>query len=273
MRFWRIQHPDYKSDYQHSYINGSIENPHSLKFPAVDCDVCVSTRREGWKWLPFVCPESLRGVIEPLSSASLPLAEHKALQKELFAALGQEGEPFIDLAPGANFEPCCLDIPSRPRADFLWPGLGTFLVSERIRNVLLASCGDEVGATEVVLRKVGKRNAALPAPIPQTGEPEDIINEASVLVDKTEIGPYYHIVPRKESAYPPNRVTRSICPGCQRVEMIYPKNEHKPRMTNAMWKGHRIFYLGSTLRIIVTDEVKQLLMHLRPTNVIFAEAD
>jgi hypothetical protein len=51
----------------------------------------------------------------------------------------------------------------------------------------------------------------LAGPVPQIGEPEDVIDEVPLLKSKTGIGPYYQIIPRKE---PDDRQTadrRQVC--------------------------------------------------------------
>lgn len=272
MRFWKIGTPDYKSDYQDSYINGSIGN--DLAFPSVDCDICVTS----WGWsglrsLPFECPEVLRGEMSTKKRrVTLFRSEHSALQQKLFDALGIQGRLFFDVPPGYRFPPVYLDIPSRPRADFLWPFSGV-LVSKRIRELLMALCGDHLATFPVILRKVGKRKAKLPAPIPRSGEPEDIINEAPLLNDASEVGHYFEVVPRYASAEAPDRIVES-CDACGRVkrDVVYSVGGYNPiRMPEDAWSGHRIFYLGGTLHIIVTDDVRKALQSTRPSNIQFTE--
>ena len=42
-------------------------------------------------------------------------------------------------------------------------------------------------------------------------------------------------------------------------------------MVPEMWKGDSIFFLATTLYVVITDKVWQLLARDRPTNVIFEE--
>jgi hypothetical protein len=39
-----------------------------------------------------------------------------------------------------------------------------------------------------------------------------------------------------------------------------------------MWRGHSIFYIGSTLYVVVTDKVREALLRYRPTNVNITDA-
>jgi hypothetical protein len=271
LRFWQISSPDYPSDYQDSYINGSFEHP--MNFPGIYCDFCTNS----WSWagtrsLPYECPESLRHEIIRGSRQSIPRTEHLALQIKLLYALGIQGQPFVDIRPGYSFPPGYLDVPSLPRADFLWPG-SRMLVSERVRDALVSLCGDHVAAFRVIPRKIGKRNAKLPAPIPRSGEPEDIIYEAPLVSTTTEVGPYFEIVPRQASNEPPDRIIESTCAACGWVKskVSYGVRRGPLRMANDTWGGHSIFYLGGTLHMIVTDGVRRALQALRPSNLQLSE--
>ena len=273
MRFWQLRAPDYPlGDYQEANINGSID--WDLSFPSVDCDMCLTSWGNGGGHpLPYECPESLRIEMSTKNrKRSLFHGEHVALQKRLLDELNVSGEPFVDVRPGSRFPRIHLDIPSRPRADFLWP-YGAVLVSKHIRDLLLNLCHEDVATFPVNLRKVGKREAKLPAPIPASGEPEDIITEAPLLTDTSGVGPYYEIFPRYASNEPPNRIIESRCVACGRIEVKVGRwNSRDPlRMADDTWRGHSMFYLGSTLHFIVTDEVRNALESVRPSNMRLAE--
>jgi len=124
-----------------------------------------------------------------------------------------------------------------------------------------------VAYSPVTLRKVGKREARLPAPIPSTGEPEDIIHEVPLLTRTNSIGPYFELVIQSESGYAPGAEPLSICSGCGRE--TFPDTEARFVMVESMWKGADIFFLAGTLYIVVTDRVRQALQDLRATNVQF----
>jgi len=193
--------------------------------------------------------------------------EHEALQEELMTALALDGEPFVALRPGDDFQPCYLDIPSHPRADFLWGTLGSMIGSERVNAALTRFCPQDIISCPVTLRKVGNREADLPPPIPSTGEPEDIINEVPILEDTSGVGPYFEILVTKKSKYPPGGTPTAICPGCKREKVDGATREL--RMTPEMWNGDNIFFLATTLYVVITDVVRESLSRLRPTNVIF----
>lgn len=266
MRFWRIKRPRYDSDYRDSYVNGELVHPFGL--PGVECSVCGETWG-GSRILPFACPESFRSDKNIAERWPMSLAEHEALQHGLMAVLPMKGDLFVDLRPGDKFQPCLLDIPSRPRADFLWASIGSLVVSEQIKNLLIECCRDDIVVCPVTLRRVGKREASLPPPMPSTGEPEDIIDEVPLLEVTSEIAPYFEIIVLKESRYPPGGTPTSICTGCQRPDV--DNSTRELRMTAGMWKGDKIFTLATTWYFIIIDEVKQRLERHRPTNVVFEE--
>ena len=266
MNFWRIKSPNYDSDYKDSYINGSLEHPYGL--PGVECDVCGETWG-GSRILPIECPEFYRKRKNITSAWPISRIEHESLQKELMDTLQIDSinEPFIGLRPGDEFQPCFLDVPSRPRADFLWASLGSLIVSERIKDIHVECCSSDITVCPVNIRKVGKRDAKLPPPMPFTGEPEDIINEVPITKNALEINSYFQILILKESGFPPGGTPRKTCSGCKRPDV--DNSTRELRMTQEMWKGDKIFFLATTLHIVVTDEYKQLIERYRPTNIVF----
>jgi hypothetical protein len=261
--FWRLHHPDYGSDYKDSYINGSLEHPFGL--PGVCCDICTATWG-GVRILAQECPPQLQEHQHLRERWPIPRADHAKLQRELMTAIGTKGEPFVGLQPGDCLQPCFLDVPSCPRADFLWPSLGSFVVTDRVRDLFLTASGNDIAVCPVILRKIGKRNAKLPPPVPSTGEPEDIINEVPILKDSSTVGSYSEAVVLHESGFPPGGTPISVCSGCGRPEI---GRNRELRMTAEMWKGQAIFFLATTLHVIVTDALKKAIERLHPTNVSF----
>lgn len=263
-RFWCVKHPEYETDYKNTYINGSLQHPFGL--PGVKCDICENTWA-GSRILPFDCPQAFQRHKNIIDGRPISRAEHETLQKDVMAVLGITGDTFVALRPGDDFQPCFLDVPSRPRADFLWPSLGGPIVSERVKNLLVESWPENIVVCPVTLRKIGMREAKLPPPIPSTGEPEDMMDEVPHLRDKSDIGPYFKIVVQKESKFPPGGTPTKICSGCKRKSV--DNSTRELRMTPEMWNGDNIFFLATTLYIVVTDDVKERLGRLHPTNVIF----
>jgi hypothetical protein len=260
MRFWRITSPAQKSDYSHNWINGSLSHPDSL--PGVECDVCGETWG-GSRILPDTAPEA---VLRRRAKGVWPIS------LEQFDALRQEAEaqicrPGLRLMPGDSFQPAVLDVPSIPRADFLWGSLGSLVVSARVRDLLLEKCGTAVTVAKVKFGKIGKKEARLPAPIPSTGEPEDLITEAKPLSDLSSVGPYYEAIPTSESGRPLGGSPDAVCLGCLRPQVDSQKRQLVMRAE--MWRDAPVFYLATTLWIIVSDDLKKEIELLAPTNVFF----
>lgn len=264
MKFWRLEHPDYDSDYKHSCVNGELQHPFGL--PGVRCDVCRQTWG-GSRILPFELPASLRTHKHLKERWPISLERHQALQREVQEEFRRAGIVVPSLQPGDDFQPCYLDIPSRPRADFIWGCLGSVVISERVRRLFESLCLKSVSYCHVTLRKVGKREARLPAPIPSTGEPEDIIMEVPLLSRSDTVGPYFELVIQSVSGYAVGVQPLHVCPGCGRE--TFQDDKARFVMVESMWKGADIFFLASTLYIVVTDRVRRALQDLKATNVQF----
>ena len=264
MQFWRIAEPEYDSDYERLHINGLLEHPFGL--PGVKCDVC------GEKWggsgaLPMECPLTFRNHHYLTNRWPISRKDHEKLQQELMKELGIEGEAFVRLRPGDDFQPSYLDVPSIPRADFLWPGPGNLVVSERVKELLQNVCPREITACPVILRRIGKHDADQTPHIPSTGEPEDMILEVPLAENTSKLHPYFTIIIQRESGLPPGTETASECPGCRRLAV--DRSQRTLRMTSSMWDGSHIFYLATTKYILMTDELKTRMEELRPANVSF----
>jgi hypothetical protein len=266
MKFWRLQEPEYESDYQEAYVNGYLEHPFGL--PGVQCDVCGQTWG-GSRILPCECPIELRDHARLKDAWAIPLEEYKTVEDKVLEKLKSGGVQISDLFPGDAFQPCYLDVPSKPRVDFLWASPGSLVVSEKMKRIILEHCPEDVACCNVILRKIGKCEADVPAPIPPTGEPGDIIDEVPVESSVLRVGPYHEICIQKESGWPPGGRPESICPGCKRREVNQYKREI--RMTNEMWKGDQMFFLATTLYVLVTEDLREAMEKIKPTNVIFSE--
>src|SRR5262249_8145316 len=120
---------------------------------------------------------------------------------------------------------------------------------------------------DVNLRKVGKKSAKLSPPIPSTGEPEDIINEVAMSVAPKNLR-YYELCVYAKSAPPPGRELLSVCSVCGSKNFNWTRGKELI-MTESLWTGADIFFLETTLFLLITDRVKKHLEKLRPTNIEF----
>ncbi len=264
MRFWRLTYPDYQSDYRHTFINGSLEHPFGL--PGIECSECDATWG-GSRILPFALPAPLRAIETLRERWPVSLKEHVALQQKVHHEFAREGITLPRLRPGDDFQPCYLDVPSRPRFDFLWASLGSVVVSERAKTMLESLGTPEITFCPVTLRSIGSMEPHLPEPIPSIGEPEDMYSETPRLERTDELSPYYELLIHAESGRPPGTDPALICEGCSR-EWFNPE-QRKLVMLPSMWRGAPIFFLATSLQIIVTDEFKQCLEGQTLTNVEF----
>ena len=264
MKFWRIGEPEYESDYKHSYINGGISHPYGM--PGIECDVCHQ-KWGGSRILPLECPTSLRDNKNIKEGWPVSREQHRVLQSEVIKEFSKHGINCPRLEPGDDFQPCYLDVPSKPCADFLWASYRALVISERTKKLLELMKVKDVIFYPVILRKIGKRNARLPAPIPSTGEPEDLINELPLLEQTDSVGPYFEALIQSESNYAPGAEPSFVCSGCGR--RTFSNNEDRFVMRESMWRGQNIFYLAGTLHVIISDMLKRALQEFKATNVSY----
>jgi hypothetical protein len=269
MKFWKLESPSYKSDYHSSYINGDLEHPYGL--PGIDCTVCGETW-SGHRMLHITCPAALHEKEKLLRGWPIPIESFNKVQTEVFSYLSQAEKNVVGkLMPGDFFQPCYLEVPSIPRADFLWCSLGSLVVSERIKLAIEKQVIHNIYFADVKIKKIGNREANLPPPVPPSGEPEDIIKLVPQLSDNQSIGPYHEVIIMNQSGLPPGATPVITCPACGREE--FNEDARKLVMTQSMWKGDDIFFLSTTLYIIITDPLKRQIEQLKPTNVVFSEIE
>jgi uncharacterized protein CXXCG len=264
MNFWRIHSPEYENDYKYSYINGGISHPYGM--PGIKCDICLQ-KWGGNRILPFECPPSLRDNKNIKEGWPISREQHQALQSEVIKEFSKIGINCPPLEPGDDFQPCYLDVPSKPCMDFLWAAYKTLVISERIKKLFELMKVQDIVFCPVILHKIGKRSARLPAPIPSTSEPEDLINELPLLEKNNSVGPYYEVIIQSESNYGSGAEPIAVCSGCGRK--TFRNNEDRFLMQESMWKGGDIFFLAGTLHVVVTDKLKDALQELRAKNVEF----
>lgn len=263
MKFWHLDKPRY-SDYRDSFVNGILEHPYGL--PGIVCDVCGTTWG-GSRVLPVECPASLRKHKHLLKRWPIPRAEHEALQALVLTEFEKTGVTGLKLKAGDSFQPCFLDIPSRPRADFLWQPYGRILVSARVREALLQLQGSGLTFWPVTLRKVGRREAKIRTPMPRIGEPEDIMEESPLLADHESVGPYFEMLVEPQSKLPPHRASLTRCRGCGWVKSDVEESGYV--MNESLWPGLDIFGLAEVYAVIVTDRIRDTLRKIKATNVGF----
>lgn len=264
MLFWRLAQPHRDSDYQSLWVNGSLEHPFGL--PGVKCEVCGETWA-GSRVLPFICPNSLRGETRLQEGWPIPLSEHLALQTKVREHFLSHDIHLPPLWPGDDFQPCFLDAPSFPRADFLWAGLTGPVVSARVKRLFESLNIPKLAFCAVSPRRIGRGDATAVAPVPQSGEPEDMMLDVPLIKDTASMEPYFELLIQAESERPQGSEPESICSGCGR-EQINSQRRYLAMFPH-MWRGDSIFVLSTTLYILITDDLKATLEEHKFTNVAF----
>src|SRR5689334_4058090 len=98
MDFWRLDHPDYPSDYADTFINGTLDHPFAL--PGVQCERCGQTWG-GQTILPYELPIALRDLPSLTDPWPISAHAHAELRRTVLDALHAAGAPITDLEVGA----------------------------------------------------------------------------------------------------------------------------------------------------------------------------
>lgn len=203
-------------------------------------------------------------------------AEFAALRDEISGDLPALPDSLGPLQPGDAFQPTLMRIPSWPQADFLWPDgrLGTFLVSERVRELWERMDATGVVFSRVEVERVGRRPASATLRR-RGGEPEDAYRRIPP-DDGVETVPVYHMAcVTGTTGLPPQIDSARVCPECGRVQAMPEDPAWRWTMTAEMWNGDDVALrwpshpAGGT---VITDRVKQALEECGATNVSFESA-
>lgn len=264
MRFWQLQKPDFDG-YRDDYINGNLSYPFHL--PPARCETCGKSRWDS-RPLPFQLPERFHRRKEIRKGWPIPEADFNRLVADLRQEFRSMGVEPPDLRPGNRFEPGYLDVPSKPRADFLWSEIGSPVVSERVRDLFSTMGVEDIEFRPVTLRKIGKREARLPQTLTSACEPSGMPESVPKPSMTDELGPYYHLIVHGRSGRLPGDEPLWVCPQCgwERSPSLLAV---KLVMLESMWKGHEVFFLGSTSFLMVTGRIKVALQNMRATNVVY----
>jgi hypothetical protein len=94
-----------------------------------------------------------------------------------------------------------------------------------------------------------------------------MLDELERLATHEGVGPYHEMIVHAESGLPRGVPHLTICEGCGRSS--YDEDARETAMYPDMWRGAPVFLLATTLWVIVTDEVRQVLQRMKATNVRF----
>jgi hypothetical protein len=255
MRFWRLHHPTYPSSTAERLLNGDLSHPYRL--PGINCGECGDTWG-GSRILPYELPQSLRHRVELHQPWPIDDLAHRRLREEVLRELRASGASIEVLRPGDAFQPAILDVASPPDDDFLW-GAESVVVSQRVHDLLTTVPLSGARFAPVTLR-VGRRTP--------------LERRASSVVggEARAASPSYHeLIVAAESGLPPGVEPVRYCRSCGRRSFDHERR--RMVMLPEMWRGEQVFLLATTMWILVTDPVRQLIEGLRPTNVEFRDVE
>ena len=255
---WKLIQPDYGSIAKDSIINGFLDHPYGL--PGVECERCNQTWG-GTKILPYNCPEKFIKKKELKNSWPISGSLHLKLREEMELELEKQ-KIKINLLPGYDFQPNSLSISGPPKADFLWSNLGSFCVSERIKNIFEEN--KFVGAVfcPITIKKIGKGKGKLsPMKIKKFESEYELPIDENINTNTQ----YHEMIITGESKRPFGSDIISECTLCGRQE--YDDKKRKIEMKNEMWNGEDIFLLNTTLFKFISNRLKIILENIRASNV------
>lgn len=255
MRFWRLHHPDYPSPTAERLLNGDLSHPYRL--PGIKCGECGHTWG-GSRILRYALPEALRHRVELRQPWPIDDVAHSRLRHDVLRELRAAGATIDVLRPGDAFQPATLDVVSPPEADFLW-GAESVVVSDRIKDLLTTV--PLKGATFAPLTVlVGRRT-------PAARRASSVVGEDATV----PLRDYHELIVLAESGLPPGIDPVRYCASCGRRSFDHERRQMV--VLPEMWGGEQVFLLATTLWIVVTDPVKQVIEGLGPSNVVFRSLD
>jgi len=92
-----------------------------------------------------------------------------------------------------------------------------------------------------------------------------MIDEVPLLDPADSMNPYFEVIISAQSRPPPGGEPTAVCSGCGRETIDGTKRQLV--MHQSMWRGQSVFFLATTLYIVITDPLRQALEDLGATNV------
>ena len=262
MKSWKIVEPEGKSAWNAELIkiieNGESDARYSL--PSVDCSRCTT-----WGCLRLCNYEISEHIDRKFSlqeMQSLDPLSFAQLQEKLRSAFQREGYAIdpCEFTPGLIFPPLLLDIPEPPTCDILWRG-AFLLISEKARSVISQFNDGSFFFCRAEYRRVGKW---FPKTISQR-DAEGIIDVEDALEYVTEFYPSntplnYYGLGITARIFPTDFTPDEVCEECGRFTW-----RHEPKIQNP-----HIFYIGDTLWVGVSNQLKEALEDEGITNLSFS---
>lgn len=263
MRFFRMKEPEQGSDYTQTWINGAASA--KFGFPGAECSVCKETRGLKGGILPYRLPESLTTDQRLVDSWPLPEAEHRTLRSKVEGALKESYPGIGALPPGAGFPPITWEVPSRPEGDVFWASLEGPVVSARVAADLRLLGATGVALVPIDHVRTGKCSPREEAPIPDSGEPEDLSAWATEPPDEGQ--EFFLLSVIAEGHLNSGMFAQPPCPGCGHVEIV--RQGGWGVWEDSISAGHDIFHFPTTLWIVVSERIVDLFSEIEAGNVKF----
>ena|SRR2546430_8213455 len=263
-RFWQIGAPDYgdEGDYRRILVNGTGSHPLSL--PGIDCPTCGPWG--GSRILPVQCPEKLRNEKTLVDRWPISIEQFKRITKELRRELPSSR---IDFRPGDSFQPALVEFPSRPTDDFLWPSMCGPIIPPKVKVLFEKENVTGVEYCEVVVEKVGSKESTARIFPEEHGDPEEMVKSAIPDRRASEFGPLFEMVISSETGFPPGTKVVRVCEICGFIEL--DTDNHEVALPANQIPKSDIFFLGTTLFVIVTQRVADLIRSRKLSNVQLTE--
>lgn len=263
MRFFWMKEPEQGSDYTHTWVNGSASP--KFGFPGVECSVCKRTGGLPGGILPYQLPDKITTDERLLDGWPVSEAEHRALQSKVEKALQENYSGIGSLPAGAEFPPITWELPSRPEGDVFWASLEGPIVSARVAAALRSQGATGFALIPVDHVRCGTGSPSEEAPIPDSGEPEDLSEWATeTLAEGQE---FFLLSVISEGRLKSNMHAQPACPGCSFIEI--DRLDGWDAWDETVWAGDDIFHFPTTLWIVVTERIVDLFAELNAGNVEF----
>lgn len=262
MRFFEMKKPETDTDYADIWINGSA-NP-KYGFPGVSCSVCENTRGLAGGIMPYPLPDDLPIDTRLADWGAIPDTEHRALRLKIEDHLRRSGHNIERLPGGALFPPITWELPSRPEADVFWASYLGPIVSARAATALRSAEASGIALIPVDHVRCGTRSPSDKVPIPESGEPVDLLEQATETLEGV---PFFFCSVISEGRLTTNMHESPACPGCGHIQI--DRSNAWAVWDDKIWPGDDIFHFPTTLRIVVTERIADLLTTLGAKNVAF----
>ena len=263
--YWTIDRPEYDDEDQDAFVNGTAVAPHET--PRIECRTCGQTWIGG-RVHPFFCPVQFAGIEIAWNEMMIEEAEFKKLRRRVNRVLRAQGHPDFDLRPGDDFQPFMLDLPSRPRYDFLWSGFASVFVTKKVRDLFIEAEVSGIVFCDARVRKVGRSEPFDEPPVSGIGDDDFFIDDIPLEEYPEKFGPRYQMVVVSRIDFPPETENLRLCPKCDNIDR---EDEERGIVIDEQFLPDTdVFTVGLPFEIHVRRKVHDLILQHNLSNVALA---